>query len=62
MYNKKNDQLFIYGPRCDTNEHFFILGGGGGGGPGNAWGMTSIIGLGLSLCASIISLSNMEAI
>ena len=28
MYNKKNDQLFIYGPRCDTNEHFFIWGGG----------------------------------
>ena len=37
------------------------------GGPGNAWGRTSIIGLGLSLCASIISfmliyMSNMEAI
>ena len=62
MYNKENDQLFTYGPRCDFFYIFGYLGG-----PGNAWGRTSIIGLGLSLCASIISfmfiyMSNMEAI
>ena len=45
MYNKENDQLFIYGPRCENNEQFWIFGGGGG--AGNAWGRTSIIGLGL---------------
>ena len=22
MYNKENDQLFIYGPRCENNEQF----------------------------------------
>ena len=45
-----------------NNNNFGYLGG-----PGNAWRRTSIIGLGLSLCTSIISfkliyMSNMEAI
>ena len=33
MYNKENDQLFIYGPRCDFFNNLGYLGG-----PGNAWG------------------------
>ena len=62
MYNKENDQLFIYRSRCATMNNFGYLGD-----PGNAGGRTSIIGLGLSLCASIISfmfiyMSNMEAL
>ena len=62
MYNKENNQLFIYGPRCEKMKQKLYLGG-----PGNAWGRTSIIRLGLSPYASIISfmllyMSNMEAI
>ena len=52
---------------CMGHDVFFFNNLGYLGGPGNAWGRTSIIGLGLSLCASIISfmiiyMSNMEAI
>ena len=27
MYDNENDQLFIYGSRCEQNEHFWICGG-----------------------------------
>ena len=27
MYNKENDQLFIFGPRCEKKEQFWIFGG-----------------------------------
>ena len=62
MYHKENDQLFIYGTRCEKMNNFGYFGG-----PGNTWGRTSIIWLGLSLCASIISfmliyMSTMEVI
>ena len=60
MYDEENDQFFIYGLRCEKKKIIF-------GGPWQCLGRTSMIGLGLSLCASIISftliyISNMDAI
>ena len=60
MYDKENDQLFIYGPRCETNETQFIFGG-----PWKCLGEdfnNQIVPISLRISFMLIYMSNMEAI